>query len=527
MAIVFSHTKLGLALLASTLLLSCAASARADPVANGSGGVAIAAPSSLTTPPDPVGGNATATPTIGGSGAQSADPSQSAPGTNAPVGTPPPSAAAPAASGATPSESSATTQALWQIQISGCTAHCRGTRQTQVGLQQNATTQAGGPTESVGGKGPPARGDKHLSDRSPARGDTHMGDRSPALGDTHMSATAPRHKRRVTQIQLGCISHCFGGTSTTRSSAGTRKRVIDQLLGLSKPPALRVIEPAPATEQSAVGQTSVQVQEGTPSTTMQSQGAVQSNTTSQRSPGAVSDAVTGVAQGIWQLQIGCLTWCVNTHQLQRAGQVSTTTRLPSQVVGARQVSSGVSVDDTNQRIWQVQIGCVAWCYDATEQQSASQTDAAVRVRATPVSPPASPEPSGRRRGSGGETSSTSGKTPATTTAAPPAARPSETPASSRNHPVAVRAVSVPIHPERTRPAMQDRGISSASEAAIAQGWRMPFSRATARPATGRRPGTTIVTEILALVAAFAVTFAAFWPRPRSIRRGSPRSISKP
>ena len=449
MAILYSHTKLGAALVTTTVFLSWAGTARGD------------------------------------SGAEP---------------------------GATPSALSATTQALWQIQVAGCTEHCRGTSQTQVGLQENTTTQASAPApvsaEPAGVDGSPTRGGATASSNSrpsggapltqahPTHGGAPRTERPPARGGAAASTTKPGQTRTVRQIQLGCVSHCFGSTRTTGSSAAAEKRVIDQLLGPSNPPTVPVIEPAAATQQSGVVQASVQVQEGTPSRPEQSQSAVQSSATSQQAPGAAGDATSGVVQGIWQLQIGCLRWCVNTRQRQRADQVSTTTHRRFPAPAARDVSRGSAVNHTHQLIWQVQIGCVAWCYRATERQAATQTNTTPRVPATHLHRGAPPERGVSRRGF----------TP-TSSPAPPASTEPQRSAVSPSRKVVPGAGA--------RRAPRRHGSRSPHRTPLARPAQRPSARVAARVATNRSPDETIVTAILALVAAFAASFGF---RPQLTRR---------
>src|SRR5262249_978660 len=56
--------------------------------------------------------------------------------------------------------SNATTEAVWQIQISGCAAYCRGTRQAQTAEQKNTTIQVLASAPGVvTGSGAPAEND--------------------------------------------------------------------------------------------------------------------------------------------------------------------------------------------------------------------------------------------------------------------------------------------------------------------------------------------------------------------------------
>jgi hypothetical protein len=458
MAMSFSHTKLGAVVITTTVLLSCAANARAH-----------------------------------GGAAHGAD------------------------AGTTSSASSETTQTLWQIQVSGCTEHCRGTSQTQVAVQENTTTQA---TVPVAGTAEPARGDGSstpsgvttgsnprpsggapLINGPPAHGGAPLTERPPARGGASASTTKRRRARTIRQIQLGCVSHCFGSTRMTSASASSDKRVIDQILGASRLLALGAVEQRGATQQSAVHQASAQVQEGTRSAPAQSQIVVQTNTASQRSSGAAGGATSGVVQRIWQLQIGCLRWCVNTHQRQRAGQVSTTTSRRFPAVGARGVSHAGPADHTHQLIWQVQIGCIAWCFRATEHQAASQRDRKARVRATHVHPAAPPE--------------RAAASPETLTLTSVPAPPPE-PAKVQHSAGSPRRRAV--HGRVARRAPQPQPSRSAYRVSRAPRWQLPISAAAGHLATSGWPDEAIIAAILGLIAAFAAAFFALRPRLGGVRR---------
>jgi hypothetical protein len=83
-----------------------------------------------------------------------------------------------------------------------------------------------------------------------------------------------------------------------------------------------------------------------------------------------------VIQAVWQVQRGCRTRCHGTSQKQRSVQVSETTQRASAISGesggggsnaqARNESS------TIQFVWQMQIGCVAFCFHTSQSQEASQ-----------------------------------------------------------------------------------------------------------------------------------------------------------
>jgi hypothetical protein len=107
------------------------------------------------------------------------------------------------------------------------------------------------------------------------------------------------------------------------------------------------------------------------------------------SSGPLAPVVNQTEQAIWQIQIGCLMFCTDTDQSQQAAQSDTTflvTPTPATPTGG-----GSATVSTYQLIWQLQIGCIFSCYDAVETQTASAS--ASVITELPPGPPASP-PSG-------------------------------------------------------------------------------------------------------------------------------------
>ena len=185
----------------------------------------------------------------------------------------------------------------------------------------------------------------------------------------------------VTEVQVGCIEHCHG--KTTLDTSGLTLAQIEQLLGELQVPSPPQATAAPGSEQNTTQQTSAQSENGDGN---QSQIASQTNGTVQvvaTPAGAPADGGTGpaavnqTAQGIVQLQVGCIFYCSGTQQTQQARQSNATVQSVD--------SSGAGAANTVSRvIWQVQVGCVAWCYDAVESQTATGADSSV---ATVVPPP--------------------------------------------------------------------------------------------------------------------------------------------
>ena len=266
-------------------------------------------------------------------------------------------------------ESNITSQLIWQVQISECIAHCSNTTQSQSADQQNSTGQ------TLAGTGQSAQGP-----------------------DAHAQSSVS-----VTQIQYGCVAYCFGTSTTARTPIpGDYAQAIGELLreivaGLPKLGAVS------AAEQNAVEQRSFQSQTSPGDAATQTQRAEQSNATSQLydtasltgdeeqaaagsrafAPGVINQT----EQGIWQLQIGCLLFCSETAQYQRAEQSNATAQ---SIIPAQDTASGTDADVTNvvsQVVWQAQIGCLYWCVDTTQQQIASTQDTLTVVEGDDAPPP--------------------------------------------------------------------------------------------------------------------------------------------
>jgi hypothetical protein len=310
----------------------------------------------------------------------------------------------PADQGSGSAASTHTGQTIVQLQISGCTAHCQGTSQTQMAQQANTTVQVlGGDTQAVAATGPGS-----------------------GSGDGSQITSS------VTQIQLGCLAHCFGITTTSAAVSGGIEQTIEQLLSILASNSSSHAALA-ASQQSVVDQTSYQWQGGP---TSQTQVAVQTNTTIQvvdlaskiaaalapSDPNAAA-ATNQTEQGIWQLQAGCLVFCSQTGQSQQAQQSNTIVQVLSPSAGQPTGTAGAVTNVGRQVIYQLQIGCLFWCYDATEQQAASQTTTTQQVLISSPPPGSGPPPT-----AGAQTAPTSA--PQTT----PASAPQTTPASAPQTP---------------------------------------------------------------------------------------------
>jgi hypothetical protein len=171
----------------------------------------------------------------------------------------------------------------------------------------------------------------------------------------------------VTQIQLGCLAHCYGTTATV-GAAVAPKRVTDaqRILGVLTDRGISIADHLPARARALVRQSSLQWQQGDASTVAQSQRAAQTHAAVLQA--AVTAATTETSQAIVQLQIGCLMFCVRTQQYQWADQSTLVVGVARRGARARMPS----LAGASQAIWQLQIGCLLWCYDATQQQHAGR-----------------------------------------------------------------------------------------------------------------------------------------------------------
>jgi hypothetical protein len=173
----------------------------------------------------------------------------------------------------------------------------------------------------------------------------------------------------VTQIQIGCIVECFGTTTTDASSAAVIQQFLTNLNALQPACGTSNPQPTPATEQSVIDLVACQVQaaQGVAAQTQvasQTATTVQVTDTTTVSEPPAPSSVAQAQQGTWQLQIGCVFYCVDTQQVQQARQSITIIQIQTGPSG----SNPGEVSITDQIIWQVQVGCVAWCYDATQVQ---------------------------------------------------------------------------------------------------------------------------------------------------------------
>ena len=211
----------------------------------------------------------------------------------------------------------------------------------------------------------------------------------------------------ITQIQLGCLSGCFGTTTADPSTAALTALVLSELSGLVPPSGSGVTQPTPAIDQSVIDQIICQLQ-GAQSSGAQVQSASQASTAVQLvevgAPSGSGDsgtvgpqipapqAVAQTQQQTWQLQIGCLFYCTDSQQVQQAQQSSTTIQIFAVAPGSSGVPSGAAVASVTQTVWQLQVGCLAWCWNSTQLQEASSQSTTVVLTIVPTPHPPTPEP---------------------------------------------------------------------------------------------------------------------------------------
>jgi outer membrane biosynthesis protein TonB len=87
---------------------------------------------------------------------------------------------------------------------------------------------------------------------------------------------------------------------------------------------------------------------------------------------AVNESLT--VQVVWQVQRGCRVHCYRTRQVQSANQDAKTTQSADASAPAGDATA-VNRSRTVQFVWQTQLGCVAFCYETSQEQRATQSAA--------------------------------------------------------------------------------------------------------------------------------------------------------
>ena len=140
---------------------------------------------------------------------------------------------------------------------------------------------------------------------------------------------------------------------------------------------------ATAHNQSEVWQAIFQVQQGCRSNcqgtsqsrsatqvadTIQSATAIGGGTGSPSDATALNESTTG--QFIWQVQLGCVAFCYGTSQSQTASQWAQTTQNATALADGN--AEAHNVGSVMQEIWQLQFGCEVECHGTSQTQSSTQ-----------------------------------------------------------------------------------------------------------------------------------------------------------
>src|SRR3984885_10665585 len=356
----------------------------------------------------------------------------------------------------TPVLTATTTQTITQIQISGCTSNCQGISQVQTAQQQSVTVQI-------------APGEAELAGSALTPGG---------------SGTGSQTTSTITQVQLGCVNQCFDTTSSNPTTVAVSQQILADLTALLSPSDSSGPAPVPTAGQSVTTQVSCQQETGLSTTVAQVQSATETSTTIQLSSldptvaswiesalagsPPVAPTLSQTTQSVWQLQIGCLFYCVDSVQVQDAEQSSTTVDvMTASSGGAGRVAGSGTVAVVTQTIWQVQLGCLSWCYGNTQvQQAAGQS---TFVTLTPAPPdPAPSEPSASTDPSNAAPAQAPDDTPSpavplydsTPAAEPAAAQPARSSFTTLAGAAALAAPS--LRPRRTSAALRFSAAASAS-----------------------------------------------------------------
>jgi hypothetical protein len=385
-----------------------------------------------------------------------------------------PQEAAPVEQGSLAAASNATAQLIWQVEISPCTSGCYGTKQYQSAAQQNTTRQQ--------------------ITTAPAISRDHG---APLTGERSHATSS------VTQIQFGCLSRCFGTTTKAQPPLASYGQVLADLFRQITT-ALSGLSPAPAAEQSAVEQISFQSQSAAGGTLTQVQSAVQSATTIQSyasspvagpgsepvGPQAASGGVVNqTEQGIWQLQIGCLFLCHETAQYQQAEQANATLQTIVSAPGSAANDSASASDIVAQVIWQVQIGCLFWCFDATEQQAATTRNDLTVTRGEGAAAPPAPEASSISSGTENEAAPRPGTASSQALPEAQAIPEAQTSAPAGPHGSVGPPPPPPLATPRTSTARLRERAAILSEASITTAGSDRRGASPARSTTARRPAS--------------------------------------
>jgi hypothetical protein len=139
----------------------------------------------------------------------------------------------------------------------------------------------------------------------------------------------------IWQVQQGCNNHCTG-TSQSQS----------------------------ASQHASTTQDATAVADGVDPNEAESSGGAAAPSTAE----ARNRSVT--VQFVWQTQIGCVAFCVETSQTQTANQWAQTNQSANSDGGTGAVAENLS--ETLQLVWQLQEGCQEECYGTSQVQVINQ-----------------------------------------------------------------------------------------------------------------------------------------------------------
>jgi hypothetical protein len=339
-------------------------------------------------------------------------------------------------------ESNATTEGILQIQISGCAAYCKGISQIQAAEQLNMTIQALEIAPRVTtGSGAQAGYDSpatstitqiQLGCLAQCSGTSTT---DPAILASYQQAleqlllaiapslpvltpTLAAEQNAVDQMSqqwqdgqgptlmqtqnASQLATTVQIGSAATSLAADLQAALGLLGSIAKGEAGNLT--APGSSASTTGEagtltvphfgpaTGANGDQTAPRSTGPTMDAVGNPTVDGLSGAAVAAAVNQTAQGIWQLQIGCLFFCVETQQYQQAHQANTTIEMIVLQPGSPAGTGAAMANLATQLVWQVQIGCIFSCFDTTQEQTAASQNTLVVIESQRPPAPGVPKP---------------------------------------------------------------------------------------------------------------------------------------
>jgi outer membrane biosynthesis protein TonB len=188
-----------------------------------------------------------------------------------------------------------------------------------------------------------------------------------ALGVAALLAAAPAASaQEQEQGRVAVVEPATPAAPTTDALTDQTQPVVVAAPVTKPEPAPLPAEPAPAPEPQPAPATEPVPEPGP---------APAPETQPQPTPGdatAVNESLT--VQVVWQVQRGCHIHCYRTRQVQSSNQDARTTQNADASAPAGDATAS-NRSRTIQFVWQTQLGCVAFCYETSQEQSASQSAA--------------------------------------------------------------------------------------------------------------------------------------------------------